>query len=53
MTCSASRMSLMESRSIAIAMAGGDVSSMQLVGTIEESITRVSDLVKAVKSYAH
>jgi signal transduction histidine kinase len=29
------------------------VSSMQLVGTIEESITRVSDLVKAVKSYAH
>jgi signal transduction histidine kinase len=29
------------------------VSSMQLVGTIEESIGRVSDLVKAVKSYAY
>jgi signal transduction histidine kinase len=29
------------------------VSSMQLVNTIEESIGRVSDLVKAVKSYAY
>jgi signal transduction histidine kinase len=29
------------------------VSSMQLVGTIEESIGRVSNLVKAVKSYAY
>ena len=29
------------------------VSSMQLVGTIEESIGRVGDLVKAVKSYAY
>jgi signal transduction histidine kinase len=29
------------------------VSSMQLVGTIEESIGRVSDLVQAVKSYAY
>jgi signal transduction histidine kinase len=29
------------------------VSSLQLVGTIEESIGRVSDLVKAVKSYAY
>jgi signal transduction histidine kinase len=29
------------------------VSSMQLVTTIEESIGRVSDLVKAVKSYAY
>lgn len=29
------------------------VSSMQLVGTIEESIGRVSDLVYAVKSYAY
>jgi len=29
------------------------VSSMQLAGTIEESIGRVSDLVKAVKSYAY
>jgi signal transduction histidine kinase len=29
------------------------VSSMQMVGTIEESIGRVSDLVKAVKSYAY
>ncbi len=29
------------------------VSSMQLVGTIEESIGRVSTLVKAVKSYAY
>jgi len=29
------------------------VSSMQLVGTIEESIGRVSDLVKAVKAYAY
>ena len=29
------------------------VSSMQLVATIEESIGRVSDLVKAVKSYAY
>ncbi len=29
------------------------VSSMQLVGTIEESIGRVSDLVSAVKSYAY
>jgi signal transduction histidine kinase len=29
------------------------VSSMQLVGTIEESIGRVSSLVKAVKSYAY
>jgi signal transduction histidine kinase len=29
------------------------VSSMQLVGTIEESIGRVSDLVMAVKSYAY
>ncbi len=29
------------------------VSSMQLVGTIEESIGRVSGLVKAVKSYAY
>lgn len=29
------------------------VSSMQLVGTIEESIGRVSDLVRAVKSYAY
>jgi signal transduction histidine kinase len=29
------------------------VSNMQLVGTIEESIGRVSDLVKAVKSYAY
>jgi len=29
------------------------VSSMQLVGTIEESIGRVSDLVIAVKSYAY
>jgi signal transduction histidine kinase len=29
------------------------VSSMQLVGTIEESIGRVSDLVHAVKSYAY
>lgn len=29
------------------------VSSMQLVGTIEESIGRVSDLVLAVKSYAY
>jgi signal transduction histidine kinase len=28
-------------------------SSMQLVGTIEESIGRVTDLVKAVKSYAY
>ncbi len=26
---------------------------MQLVGTIEESIGRVTDLVKAVKSYAY
>ncbi len=29
------------------------VSSMQLVGTIEESIGRVSDLVRAVKAYAY
>jgi signal transduction histidine kinase len=29
------------------------VSSMQMVATIEESIGRVSDLVKAVKSYAY
>jgi signal transduction histidine kinase len=29
------------------------VSSMQLVGTIEESIGRISGLVKAVKSYAY
>jgi signal transduction histidine kinase len=29
------------------------VSSMQLVGTIEESIGRVGDLVKAVKAYAY
>ena len=29
------------------------VSSMQLVGTIEDSIGRVSDLVKAVKAYAY
>jgi signal transduction histidine kinase len=29
------------------------VSSMQLVGTIEESIGRVTDLVKAVKTYAY
>ncbi len=29
------------------------VSSMQLVGTIEESISRVTDLVYAVKSYAY
>jgi signal transduction histidine kinase len=29
------------------------VSSQQLVGTIEESITRVSDLVHAVKTYAY
>ena len=29
------------------------VSSMQLVGTIEESIGRVTDLVSAVKSYAY
>jgi signal transduction histidine kinase len=29
------------------------VSSMQLVGTVEESIGRVSDLVHAVKSYAY
>src|SRR6185312_10232105 len=29
------------------------VSSMQLVGTIEESIGRVTDLVLAVKSYAY
>jgi signal transduction histidine kinase len=29
------------------------VSSMQLVGTIEESIGRVADLVQAVKSYAY
>ncbi|WP_263365225.1 ATP-binding protein [Edaphobacter bradus] len=29
------------------------VSSMQLVGTIEESIGRVSDLIYAVKSYAY
>ena len=29
------------------------VSSMQLVGTIEESIGRVSELVMAVKSYAY
>ena len=29
------------------------VSSMQLVGVIEESIGRVTDLVKAVKSYAY
>ena len=29
------------------------VSSMQLVGTIEESIGRVTELVKAVKSYAY
>jgi signal transduction histidine kinase len=29
------------------------VSSMQLVGTIEESIGRVTDLVHAVKSYAY
>ncbi len=29
------------------------VSSMQLVGTVEESIGRVTDLVKAVKTYAY
>jgi signal transduction histidine kinase len=29
------------------------VSSVQLVGTIEESVSRVTDLVKAVKKYAH
>ncbi len=29
------------------------VSSQQLVGTVEESITRVSDLVHAVKTYAY
>jgi signal transduction histidine kinase len=29
------------------------VSSMQLVGTVEESISRVTDLVQAVKSYAY
>jgi signal transduction histidine kinase len=29
------------------------ISSMQLVGTIEESITRVTDLVVAVKKYAY
>lgn len=29
------------------------VSSVQIVGTIEESITRITDLVKAVKSYAY
>lgn len=29
------------------------VSSMRLVGTVEESITRVSELVMAVKKYAH
>ena len=29
------------------------VSSVQLVGTIEESVSRVTDLVKAVKKYAY
>lgn len=29
------------------------VSSIQLVGTVEESLTRVSELVMAVKKYAH
>jgi signal transduction histidine kinase len=29
------------------------ISSMQLVGTIEESVGRVTDLVRAVKSYAY
>ncbi|AEU37326.1 ATP-binding protein [Granulicella mallensis] len=29
------------------------ISSMQLVGIVEESITRVTDLVQAVKSYAY
>lgn len=29
------------------------VSSIQLVGTVEESLTRVTELVKAVKKYAH
>lgn len=32
---------------------GSLVSSVQLVGTIEESITRVTDLVMAVKKYAY
>jgi len=37
----------------ALSWLGALASSMQLVGTIEESIGRVSDLVHAVKSYAY
>jgi signal transduction histidine kinase len=42
-----------ESFSDALSWLEAMVSSMQLVGTIEESIGRVSDLVMAVKSYAY
>ena len=42
-----------ESLSDALSWLSALVSSMQLVGTIEESIGRVSDLVLAVKSYAY
>ena len=41
------------SLSDALSWLGALASSMQLVGTIEESIGRVSDLVHAVKSYAY
>jgi signal transduction histidine kinase len=39
--------------SVALSWVEAMVSSMQLVGTIEESIGRVTDLVHAVKSYAY
>ncbi len=42
-----------DSLSDALSWLSALVSSMQLVGTIEESIGRVSDLVLAVKSYAY
>jgi signal transduction histidine kinase len=38
---------------VALSWVEAMVSSMQLVGTIEESIGRVTDLVHAVKSYAY
>jgi signal transduction histidine kinase len=38
---------------VALSWVEAMVSSMQLVGTIEESIGRVTDLIKAVKSYAY
>jgi len=42
-----------EELSDALNWVGALTSSMQLVGTIEESITRVTELVSAVKKYSH